>query len=184
MRILYLITRGEPGGAQVHVLELLRGFRGRFDLALGLGEGGFLAEEAGRLGVPVRVLPSLVQPVNPLADARALREIGAFVLASRYEGLPLTVLEAMRAGLPVVATDAGGVGEAVRDGETGFLVASPARDPERAVAELADRLDRLLADPALRARLGAAGRRAYEARFTLEPMLRSLEQVYAEAAAR
>ncbi len=415
-RILYLITRGEPGGAQMHVRELLRGFRERWEVHLGLGEGGFLAEEAARLGVAVRVLPHLVAPLRPRLDALAYREIAdliravkpdlvhahsskagflgrlaarrlgvpalftahgwafapgappprrrlalaaeraaarwsariiavcehdrrlalclgvaapdlvltvpnglpdtphrarpgelrthpgppagpageavqggevpadaegagevrvamvarfappkdhavvlraaarltragarargaaggagvaswgraaalrlvfvgdgplrraaerlaaglglaerveflgarhdvaqilagcqAFVLASRYEGLPLTVLEAMRAGLPVVATDVGGVAEAVRDGETGYLVTSPARDPDRAVAELADRLGRLVADPALRARLGAAGRRAYEARFQLEPMLHSLERVYAEALAR
>ncbi len=75
-----------------------------------------------------------------------------FVLSSRSEGFPISVLEAMAAGLPVVATDVGGVGEAVENGETGILV--PAADSEA----LARALERLVVDADLRRRLGAAGR--------------------------
>jgi glycosyltransferase involved in cell wall biosynthesis len=75
-----------------------------------------------------------------------------FVLSSRSEGFPVSILEAMAAGLPVVATDVGGIAEAVEDGETGLLV--PAADPEA----LACALERLVSDADLRRRLGAAGR--------------------------
>lgn len=97
-----------------------------------------------------------------------------FVLASRWEGLPLCVLEAMRAGLPVVASDVGGVREAVADGVTGFLV--KCGDPE----SLRGRLRMLLRDPDLRARMGAEGRRRYLAEFTLESMLSRTRELYRE----
>jgi glycosyltransferase involved in cell wall biosynthesis len=84
-----------------------------------------------------------------------------FVLSSRSEGLPLSILEAMAAGLPVVATNVGGVPELVVEGETGFLV--PPGDPQA----LAGALERLLGDSTLRRRLGAAGRLRAERSFDL-----------------
>jgi glycosyltransferase involved in cell wall biosynthesis len=85
-----------------------------------------------------------------------------FVLASRSEGLPLSILEAMAAGLPVVASRVGGVPEAVVEGKTGFLV--PAGD----AAALAEALRRLVADPELRLRLGQAARERAQATFAIE----------------
>ena len=360
MRLLYLITRAEPGGAQVHLLELLRGFRDRAELHLGVGEDqdGFLVEEARALGVRVHLLRHLVQPVRPVKDFRGLFEVMAllrkvrphllhahsskagflgrlagralgvksvftahgwaftdgvpegmkrlalsmerlagrlgdlvlavseydralalrhkvapperirvvhngvpdtpfradprkapprlatvarfappqdhapllkalsglkelpwsldlvgegpllpqakalaealglgervrflgrrldvdrvlaeaqvFVLATNWEGLPLSVLEAMRAGLPVVATGVGGVGEAVVEGKTGFLVGRGDEEALRA------RLRTLLLSPDLRARLGEAGRRRYEEGFTLDGMLARVWAAYEE----
>ncbi len=75
-----------------------------------------------------------------------------FCLPSHFEGLPMSIIEAMLTGLPVVATDIRGPREQVRDGQTGFLV------PPMADAPLAAALSRLAADAGLRARLGAAGR--------------------------
>ena len=83
-------------------------------------------------------------------------------LPSTYEGFPMVILEAMAAGLPVVATAVAGVPEAVRPGETGFLVA-----PEDA-AGLADALAAVLADRGTARRLGAAGRRLLAERFTID----------------
>ena len=83
-----------------------------------------------------------------------------FVLPSRCEGMPLVLLEAMDAGLPVVATRVIGSEEVVADGETGLLV--PPEDP----AALGTALARLLADPQLRARFGRAGRQRFLERFT------------------
>src|SRR5215218_2319170 len=75
-----------------------------------------------------------------------------FCLPSWWEAMPLSVLEAMAAGLPVVATDVGDVGRAVADGVSGHVV--PVRSPEK----LAEALEPLLTDPGLRRRMGAAGR--------------------------
>ncbi|MCB9780226.1 MAG: glycosyltransferase family 4 protein [Alphaproteobacteria bacterium] len=106
-----------------------------------------------------------------LADAQI------FVLVSRQEGFPLSILEGMRAGLPVIASDVGGVAEAVDDQGTGLLVARDDR------AGLARALERLLVDPAERAAMGAAGRRRFEEAFTVDQMLRGTVAVYAELAA-
>jgi len=95
-----------------------------------------------------------------------------FVLASGWEGLPLSILEAMRAGLPVVASNVGGVSESVTDGLTGFLV------PKSNKTVLADRLMRLLNDSALRQQMGQAGRKVYEREFAFEVMYQRTQQVY------
>jgi glycosyltransferase involved in cell wall biosynthesis len=100
-----------------------------------------------------------------------------FVLPSRWEGLPLTVIEAMLAGLPVVAGRVGGVPELVEEGVTGLLV--PPGDPTR----LAEALQRLLDGADLRHRMGDAARRRALRRFTLESMLRKYRDVYAEVLA-
>jgi glycosyltransferase involved in cell wall biosynthesis len=98
-------------------------------------------------------LSQRVELVGARADVPdLLARADVFVLSSRSEGFPVSVLEAMAAGLPVVATDVGGVGEAVEDEETGILV--PAADSEA----LARALERLVVDAGLRRRLGVAGR--------------------------
>jgi glycosyltransferase involved in cell wall biosynthesis len=96
------------------------------------------------------------------------------LLVSNWEGFPLSILESMRAGLPVVASAVGGVDESVRDGETGYLV------PQGDVNLLRDRVGRLLRDQSLRARLGANGRERYEQYFTLERMVTNTLSVYRE----
>ncbi|HWE51212.1 MAG TPA: glycosyltransferase family 4 protein [Bryobacteraceae bacterium] len=75
MKILYLITRAERGGGQVHVLQLIRGFRNHCDIELATGEEGFLMDEARRLGVNCHLIPSLVRDIEPRKDLHALREL-------------------------------------------------------------------------------------------------------------
>jgi len=80
----------------------------------------------------------------------------------------------MMAGLPVVATEVGGVPELVENGVTGFLV--PPRDPDA----LAEALQKLLNDPELRQRMGEAGREKALREFTLDRMLAGTQKVYEE----
>lgn len=101
-----------------------------------------------------------------------------FVLASNWEGLPLSILEAMRAGLPVVASDVGGVAESVADGVTGFLV------PRGDRTALTERLERLLLDAGMRQQMGLAGRALYEREFSFEVMYERTQRVYRDVLAR
>jgi glycosyltransferase involved in cell wall biosynthesis len=103
-----------------------------------------------------------------------LPNLDVFVQPSFTEGLPVVVLEAAAAGLPVVATAVGGTPEVVADGETGFLV-PPAR-PDA----LTDKLEILLGDTALRTRMGKHGRRLVEAEFTFEAQSVQYQRLFAE----
>jgi glycosyltransferase involved in cell wall biosynthesis len=94
------------------------------------------------------------------------------VLCSLHEGFPNTIVEAMAAARPVVATNVGGAPDAVEDGETGLLV--PPRDPAR----LAEAIDALLGDPARRARMGAAGQRRARERYHASTVIPRLEALY------
>ena len=101
-----------------------------------------------------------------------LAQTGVFVLCSRYEGLPLSIIEAMCAGLPIVATDVGGVRELVEEGVNGFLV------PAGNQAALTDRLDRLQSDTALRVRMGLASRARYLSGFGVANMAAAVADRY------
>jgi glycosyltransferase involved in cell wall biosynthesis len=107
-----------------------------------------------------------------------LADSDLFVLPSLSEGISITLLEAMGAGLPVVATDVGGNREVVRDGESGLLV--PVTDP----AALADAMLALLRDPARSVRMGNAGRARVEAEFNIDRTVAAYQQAYLELLGR
>lgn len=98
-----------------------------------------------------------------------------FVLSTKFEAFPISILEAMRAAMPVVATNVGGIAEAVTDYETGFLVR--AGDAEA----LREALRRLISDSALRERMGTNGRLRFLSSFTSEEMAAQTIRVYERA---
>jgi glycosyltransferase involved in cell wall biosynthesis len=156
----------------VRALALLRG---SFHATL-VGDGpdrGVVDEEVRGAGLAGSVL--LAGERDDVPEILAASAI--FALSSRSEALPVSILEAMAAGLPVVATRVGGVAELVVDGETGLLV--PPSDPRA----LAAALQRLLDEPELRGRLGAAGRTRVEEHFALDSFLQSHLDVYRRALA-
>jgi sugar transferase (PEP-CTERM/EpsH1 system associated) len=105
---------------------------------------------------------------------RLLQGADLFLLSSVSEGIPLTVIEAMCAGLPVVCTRVGGTGEVVVDGQTGLL--APAGDD----AALADAILRLHRDPDLRRRMGEGGRARAREMFSEEQMAGRYLALYEE----
>ena len=127
-----------------------------------------LAGEIARLGLEGRVL--LAGHRDDLASLLGMFQL--FVMSSKLEGLGSSILDAMAAGLPVVATRTGGIPEAVSEGETGLLV-----DPGRP-DELARAILRLLDDPGLARRLGQSGLDRAAERFSEAAMVERTLAVY------
>jgi glycosyltransferase involved in cell wall biosynthesis len=109
-----------------------------------------------------------------LSLPRLYAALDVVVLTSLNEGTPFSLIEAAAAGRPVVATDVGGVADAVVDGKTGIIV--PSNDPQA----LARAISRLLADPALTAKMGEAGRQRATTAFSAPVMADRIAGVYHE----
>jgi glycosyltransferase involved in cell wall biosynthesis len=104
--------------------------------------------------------------------ARFFAAFDVFVLPSANEGTPVTAIEALAAGRPVVATRVGGIPDVVREGEDGFLVA------QGDVAALADRLEQLAADPQLRERMGESARSRVRRRYAVGRLVDDVDRLY------
>ncbi len=184
--------RADPGGARLRIcsvarleapkdhatlleaLHRLRSTDWRLDLVGDGPNGDVIRRQAEALGIGhrVRLLGYQRDTAVPLSEAQI------FALSSRSEAFPRSVLEAMRAGLPVVASDVGGVGEAVTHGSNGLLV--PPGDPGPMAAAIA----KLLRNAELRSEFGAAARLAFEQRFRVERMVEETLGIYAHVLQR
>ena len=133
--------------------------------------GGRLKRSTRTLGLSDRVTFLGATP----AARSLLPSFDLLVVPSRTEGSPLIVLEAMAAGVPVVASRVGGIPDQIRHGVEGLLV--PADDP----LALADAIERLLSDPVLSSSLAGAGKRRVSSCFQYADVLDAMERVYAAA---
>ncbi|MBW2280643.1 MAG: glycosyltransferase family 4 protein [Deltaproteobacteria bacterium] len=106
--------------------------------------------------------------------AEILARSQLFLLISRYEGFPRSILEAMRAGLPVIASDVAGVHESVVSGRNGLLA------PRGDVEVLSQRIESLLDAPERRAEMGRQGRQLYESDFTFDALFEKTRRVYSQ----
>ena len=109
--------------------------------------------------------------------AQILARVQIFALISHWEGLPCTIIEAMRAGLPVVASDVGGVKEIVIDSQTGYVI------PRKDVNTLRERLAYLINNESARASMGILGRQKYDSELTFRHMYHKTFAVYEQAIA-
>jgi glycosyltransferase involved in cell wall biosynthesis len=152
-------------------VRALRSLDGVTGVVVGDGpERAELERLAAELGVSERL-----EITGWREDARSyLPTFDVYCLPSRFEGFPLAVVEAMLAGLPIVASDVGSVAEAIHDGETGLLVPP---DDENALAAA---LRRVLDDRTLASSLGQRARALAAQRFTAERMARAFEDLYDE----
>ena len=175
-RIVLAVGRLSHEKGQAHLLRAAAAWRSDARLVI-VGDGPdrqALEKLAATLGVADRVtcagMTGDVAPYYALADV--------FVLPSLSEGSPNVLLEAMASGLPVVATSVGGVPEIAANEMSALL--GPSRDPRF----LATAVDRLLDNPGLGARLGAAAKRAVLSRHTPERRAETLSRLYAALAGR
>jgi glycosyltransferase involved in cell wall biosynthesis len=129
-----------------------------------------LENQARELGLADRVV--FLGKRNDIPEL--LNGCDIFVLPSLYEGLPLSIMEAMAAGKPVVASDIGGVNELVRDGETGYLV------PPGDTQALAHGINTLVSDPALARKMALAGKTLAEKEFSADSMVAGVTNIYKE----
>jgi glycosyltransferase involved in cell wall biosynthesis len=152
-----------------------RGVRHETWLLGGTPDEGPAAEAEVRAGLDgsAKLLGTRAPEQMPAEFAAA----DVFCLPSWWEAMPLSVLEAMAAGLPVVATDVGDVRRSVVDGVTGHVV--PVRSPEK----LADALEHVLVDPERRRAMGAAGRARVVEMFSADVTAARVSELYDELAA-
>jgi len=168
---LAMIARFEPQKDHATLFRALAELKSlEWDLDL-IGDGPLLPQArrlCASLGLEARV--NFCGPVDTVPVLLSRAQI--YLLISNWEGFPRSILEAMRAGLPVVASRVGGVAEAVEEGVSGFLAA---RGDSAAVARA---LRTLLQDAELRRRQGARGRARFETHFNLAQTVAKTVEVY------
>ena len=170
--VVGMVSALRPEKGHDVALDAVRILRTRFPglRLLVVGQGDLRAQierRAGELDGAV-VVAGLRQDLPRVFDA-----LDVLVQPSRADAFPTSIIEAMAASVPVVASAVGGIPEMVSDGETGVLLATP---PE--AGDLAAALAGLLEDPARRARLATAARRLYLDRFTAGPWVRQTRALY------
>ena len=171
--ILFLGRLGTRKGIYT-LLEALVALKTRFPRVLllcgGDGELDEVRTQVGRLGLRenVKILGWVREPEK----SALLQSAAIYVLPSFAEGLPVSVLEAMAAGVPVISTPVGGIPEVITHGREGLLV------PPGDVAALSEAICQLLADVNLRTQMGRNGALRFERDFSVEAVLAQLESVY------
>ncbi len=171
---IIMVARFEPQKDQPTLLRALEKLRGAPWEAWFVGDGPRLeqcVDLARDLGIDDRV--QFLGYRSDVPDLLAQSDI--FVLSTHYEGFPIATVEAMRAGLPIVASDVGGVSEQVRSGENGSLV------PPEDVSKLKRALEDLLQNEDKRQEMGKAGREMFCEQFRVEKMVDRTLDVYKEA---
>lgn len=169
--IVGVLGRLAPIKDHVTLLEAVARLDGIHLAVLGDGElRARLQERVGELGIEHRVhFAGWVLDVPA-----AIADMDVVALTSRNEGTPVSLIEAHACGRPVVATDVGGVRAVVKDPATGFLV------PPGDAAAVAAALEKLLGDPPLARRMGAAGREHVRHRFTADRLVSDIRSLYEE----
>ena len=173
--LVLFLGRLEPAKGIYELLDAVAAVRPELPelrlVCAGDGDRLAVAHYAERLGIADAV--KFTGWVGPSGKRALLESAAVFALPAYAAALPLSLVEAMAAGVPLIASAVGGIPEAVSDGLNGYLVAPGDR------VTLVRRLRELLLDPALAGRIGAAARESARLRFSPERVLPALEDIYA-----
>jgi glycosyltransferase involved in cell wall biosynthesis len=175
LRLLYLGRLVE--GKDVHLLiEAVRRLTAEgHSLELVIAGDGPKREELEQQAAAGGLAPPVVRFLGFVGETESLlAEADIFVLPSQHEGLPISVLEAMAFGLPIIASRVGGVPSAVRDGEEALLI------PAGSQSALDEALRKLMEEPALRTRLGRCAQERFESSWTADVMADAYADLYRE----
>ena len=167
---IVMTARFAPPKNHALLIEALAGVQGEWTCDL-IGSGPSMDDARGavdRRGLRGRI--RFVGEQTDVADRLAAADV--FVLASDYEGMPISIIEAMRAGLAVVASRVGGIPELVVDGVSGWLF------DHQNVLQLRSALQEAVSNPAGRRRRGDAGRARYKELFTVDRMVERTRAVW------
>lgn len=170
-----IVARMDGNKGHSTLIEALARLRNRCELPTLLMVGdGRARPEIEALAVQLKLPADSVRFLGSRPDVEnLLAAADFFVLPSRSEGLPLSILEAMCQGLPVIGTRVGGIPEIITHGEDGLLV------PVDEIEPLAQAIAELCTEPLLRSRLGNTAIETVRSRFSFEGMFRHYEALYA-----
>lgn len=176
-RLLFAATWRKNKGIEDFVPAFARLARANPELSLTIVGGG-LGEEQIKATFPAELRPqiSCVQTSGDAENAQVYAECDIFVLPSLFEGTPLTLMEAMGSGLPIVTTATCGMKDVIEDGRNGLLVAT--RSPE----QIACAVGRLIGDGALRQKLGEAAAKDARESYTWDRSAAAILRAYEEIA--
>lgn len=160
----------EPTKGIKFLLEAFKIAQSKIDSELLIVGGGRDEKELKKIARKLKIKALFVGERNDVAEILPVMDV--FVLPSLSEGFPVVILEAMAAGIPVVATDVGGNKEVIVDGKTGFIV-------EPGVPhKLAEKIEELLEDETLRKSLGEEGFKRIEKKFSIEKTVDRIENLW------
>ena len=156
----------------IDAFAILKG-RGKLDFTLLLAGDGVERENREKQALELSLSSKEIRFLKFRKDVPdILAASDFFLLPSLTEGLPLSILEAMSHGLPIVATNVGGIPEVVIDNRHGFLV------PPKQPLELANAIEKIALNPALRSEMGQAGKLRVQTNFSFNAMMHSYSELY------
>lgn len=168
-----MVARFEEPKRQLEVIKALQKFKSKTWKLTFAGDGP-LQQEAERYVVQHQLKDFVTFLGNEKNIEGLLAQSDVFVLLSDWEGFPLSILEAMRSGLPIIASDVGGVSEAVKHGENGFLI------NRNDTGQLHHAIKNLLENGILRKEMGNKSRMYFEQQFTFDQMLTKTDAYYVD----